>query len=870
MLQSTKSLFVSDQPSTFSGSKRLDCNTHRPRVEGKFIYIGNEKFFIKGATYGAFPHNSTGHQFPESPEVDKDFVLMKEAGINAILTYTVPPLSLFDQAMEHGIRVIVNVPWQTHVCFLSETNSRKQIQREVKEAITSCQRHPALLMFCISKEIPPPIVRWHGKPKMESFLKDLYHVAKDYDPECLVTYTNFPTTEYLELPFLDVFTFNVYLHQRAQFCSYLSRLQHLAGELPAVLTEFGICSFRHTREGQGTFIDWQIEEIFDHGLAGAVIFGWTDPFFQDGCLVQEWGFGLVDAHGKTKDSYEVAKRRFRTSIPFPRDRLWPKISVVVATYNSASTLNDCLSSLLDLRYPNYEVIVVNDGSTDETSTIMEKYPFHNITTPNRGVSSARNEGMRAATGEIVAYIDSDARADCDWLGYLATTFLEETTVAGVGGPNFLPKEDNWVANCVYRSPGGPTQVMLDDQSAEHIPGCNMAFWKWALEEVGGFDPTYTKAGDDVDLCWRLLDRGHRIGFSPSAVVWHHRRPSARAYWRQQVGYGVSEALLEQKHPNKFNSWGHTFWGGQIYGPYPFFRLFGRPVIYQGLWGSAGFQSIYHHGGGGFLSFLPRSMEWHVSLSALSILGVFNPWVLVLVGLGLGYTIFYCLSCALQANLGTLMGPGVSTTWRQRLLARGMIAWLHFLEPLARDWGRIKGGLTPWRSGKVLGNAKRSSSWWQRLFPWRRKFAWAQNGGIEFEKFGILTSLTKKLNSLGYAVGWNPDFQDWDLKVRRGALGESRIQMVVEYHGNQKTLSRFSGTIKSPRGIYWAQGILATSAVVMGMMGSLLPLLICLTFLGVLWGASVFEANRLEEVLQAAMSEVAYELRNEALDAIKTD
>ena len=82
--------------------------------------------------------------------------------------------------------------------------------------------------------------------------------------------------------------------------------------------------------------------------------------------------------------------------------------------------------------------------------------------------------MRAATGEIIAYIDSDARADPDWLSYLATTFLESDFV-GVGGPNLVPPEDDWVAKCVYRSPGGPTQVMLDDQSAEHIPGCNMAF-----------------------------------------------------------------------------------------------------------------------------------------------------------------------------------------------------------------------------------------------------------------------------------------------------------------------------------------------------------------------------------------------------------
>ena len=90
-------------------------------------------------------------------------------------------------------------------------------------------------MFCVGKEIPPPIVRWYGAKKIEIFLRTLYETTKEEDPESLVTYTNFPTTEYLELPFVDVFTFNVYLHQRAEMCAYLSRLQHRAGELPFVL-----------------------------------------------------------------------------------------------------------------------------------------------------------------------------------------------------------------------------------------------------------------------------------------------------------------------------------------------------------------------------------------------------------------------------------------------------------------------------------------------------------------------------------------------------------------------------------------------------------------------------------------------------------
>lgn len=836
-----------------------EISLRRPRVEGKFLYLGDQKFFTRGVAYGAFPPNLEGHQFPDPPEVAKDLALMQEAGINAILTYTVPPLSLLDQAWEHGIMVIVTIPWMEYVCFLEQPGFKREIKRQVREGVASCRRHPAVLMYCVGKEIPPAIVRWQGRKKVEGLLRDLYRVAKDQDPDGLVSYTNFPTTEYLELPFVDVWTFNVYLHRRPEFCAYLSRLQHLAGELPLILTEFGMCSFRHGRDGQAAFLDWQIEEIFDHGLAGAVIFGWTDRFFQDGCLIEDWGFGLVDAERRLKPSYEVARRRFRTGVPFPAARRWPKISVVVATHNAARTLDDCLKSLVNLRYPDYEVIVVNDGSADESDAIIQRYPFRAVSTANNGVSAARNEGLRTATGQIIAYIDSDARADPDWLSYLAATF-GESDVAAVGGPNLVPMQDNWVAKCVYRSPGGPTQVMLDDQSAEHIPGCNMAFRKWALDEIGGFDPVFRKAADDVDICWRLLERGYRIGFSPAAVVWHHRRPSVKAYWRQQVGYGESEALLERKHPNKFNAWGHTFWAGRIYAPYPIFRLFGRPLIYHGLWGSSGFQSMYDPGGGGLLTFLPRAMEFHLVLIALTFLGIFFPPALLLVGLGLGYTAWYCVASAAHAKLNDLAATDGPATWARRVRWRALIAWLHFLEPLARDWGRLKGGLTPWRN--ALPEARRMprpSRWWQRLQPLRRRLGWAYPGSLPLEKYAFLERLTRKLVARGCAVCWNADWQDWDLKVRRGALGEAKLRMVVEHHGGPKRLARLSAAIRPPKALYWLQGALAASGAAIGALGLHLPLAFLGASLAILWIAPIVEANRLEVAIRSTADEVAREL-----------
>src|SRR5213082_3648088 len=128
-----------------------------------------------------------------------------------------------------------------------------------------------------------------------------------------------------------------------------------------------------------------------------------------------------------------------------------------------------------------------------------------------------------------------------------------------------PPGDGPIAECIARAPGGPVHVLLSDCEAEHIPGCNMAFRKDCLEAVGGFDPQFRTAGDDVDVCWQLQERGWTLGFSPAALVWHHRRNSLRTYWKQQIGYGRAEAMLERKWPEKYNGPGHVRWSGRIYG-----------------------------------------------------------------------------------------------------------------------------------------------------------------------------------------------------------------------------------------------------------------------------------------------------------------
>src|SRR5437879_13515818 len=117
-----------------------------------------------------------------------------------------------------------------------------------------------------------------------------------------------------------------------------------------------------------------------------------------------------------------------------------------------------------------------------------------------------------------------------------------TDYAALGGPNIAPPDDGPLATCIARAPGGPVHVLISDCEAEHIPGCNMAFRKADLAALGGFDPQFRVAGDDVALCWRLTHSGRKLGFCRAAMVWHYRRGSVRTEGHRRPGWGKGCAL----------------------------------------------------------------------------------------------------------------------------------------------------------------------------------------------------------------------------------------------------------------------------------------------------------------------------------------
>src|SRR5205823_5994598 len=172
-----------------------------------------------------------------------------------------------------------------------------------------------------------------------------------------------------------------------------------------------------------------IETAFRGGLAGAITFAFTDEWFKDGRLVPDWQMGLTTSARKPKASFAIVQSMFARAPDFSLPR-YPKVSVIVAAYNAERTLKTCLDSLQQLNYPEYEIILVDDGSTDSTSRIASLYPGIRIFrhSQNLGLSNARNTGIAAAMGEIIAFTDSDCRADEDWLHYLVGDLLNSEFV----------------------------------------------------------------------------------------------------------------------------------------------------------------------------------------------------------------------------------------------------------------------------------------------------------------------------------------------------------------------------------------------------------------------------------------------------------
>ena len=772
-------------PQTYKPSgrqRRAEPVTDRVRRDGKFFRLGAEKFYVKGVTYGPFAPSSEGLSLPERDQVRRDFEQLTSLGANCVRIYDVPPKWFLDTAQEFGLKIFLDVSWPKNLTFVGDPEVTRQAHEAVRNSARACGNHPAVFAISVVNEIPPDIVRFSGAEKVERFIDGLVAVAKAEAPNCLVTFANFPTTEYLRPRDIDFVCFNVYLNEAPVFRSYLARLQNIAGELPLMLGEYGIDTMQQFSEAeQAEKLEAHVKAAFDEGCAGTFVFSYTDDWFVHGYPVEVWGFGLTKRE-KDEAGYRLPKGSFAAvrdifkRVPQTADVKLPMVSVVICSYNGASTVESCLRSMQRLRYAGgFEVVFVDDGSTDNTQEILRRFPWvRNIRQKNMGLSYARNVGLKEARGDVVVYTDSDCEADEDWLYYLALSLVNSGHV-GMGGPNLIPDEGSWVADCVGLSPGGPTHVMVDDRTAEHVPGCNMGFYRWALEQINGFDPQFRAAGDDVDVIWRLQNLGYSIGFSPAAQVWHYRRNTVKAYLKQQRGYGIAEALLKYKHPDHFNTLGASHWRGKIYAADGSLGVrIGRDVIYHGLFGSALFQTIYRKPPSMPLLMM-MSIEWHLLGAFMLVLGLALPalwWVAAAMFLA---PVVLALVAAFQAPPPKHRHP----------LTRLLIGYLHFRQPVTRGWARYSVRL----KAKVMQEKVRGM-WPSRALPWDpHEPSTLKYWSIHHGRLTLIDKIAQAVRDAGWKIRVDSGWSGWDMEVYGSRYVKVRLTTATEHHHHKGKLTR---------------------------------------------------------------------------------
>lgn len=196
----------------------------RVSAKGKFFYLGQCKWYAKGVSYGPFAPNSLDQFLPERSRTNDDFSHMRELGANAIRVYHTPPQWLLDDALEHDLRVFVDVPWDKHRCFFEDWDAQQEARRRVRETAKSIGNHPAIFAISVVNEFPNDVVRFYGHSRIERFVTELIDEAKQQAPDCLATFVNYPTTEFLQPRSGDFCCQNFYLHDPQVLGQYLDRL----------------------------------------------------------------------------------------------------------------------------------------------------------------------------------------------------------------------------------------------------------------------------------------------------------------------------------------------------------------------------------------------------------------------------------------------------------------------------------------------------------------------------------------------------------------------------------------------------------------------------------------------------------------------
>jgi len=235
------------------------------------------------------------------------------------------------------------------------------------------------------------------------------------------------------------------------------------------------------------------------------------------------------------------------------NKMTPFVSIVVVTKNEEGCIGACLASLIQLDYPRtqYEIIVIDGGSTDRTQHIVKEYHARLIIDTQGGLSHSRNIGIKSAKSEYIASIDADCLASKNWLKQLVGEVLStDELTAAVGGPNLVMENDvplakviGFMQETLMGSGGAPQAYKISTKRYVYgIPNCNVLYKKHILITEGCFDERYNM-GEDAELNHRLTKAGYKYLYIPDAVVYHRRPSTLTKFASKMFAYGKGMARL---------------------------------------------------------------------------------------------------------------------------------------------------------------------------------------------------------------------------------------------------------------------------------------------------------------------------------------
>lgn len=224
-----------------------------------------------------------------------------------------------------------------------------------------------------------------------------------------------------------------------------------------------------------------------------------------------------------------------------------KASIIIPAYNASKTIEALLDSLLKQNYPrrDYEIIVVDDGSTDKTASLLKKYSLLYLFQKHKGAGAARNFGAQSAKGEVVLFLDSDCVVPKDWIKKTLERHEKNKITGMIGGGVKKPKRGTYLAWADFFSSWFNAHEDLPRQEVkEYLPSLNLSLKREVFQKLGGFWERKI-TGEDVDFCFRARTMGIKILFNPSLAVWH-QSSSLKGFLKHHFNWGYHAPFVRGK------------------------------------------------------------------------------------------------------------------------------------------------------------------------------------------------------------------------------------------------------------------------------------------------------------------------------------